>query len=236
MQGLLVNNLNKNIKGKDILNNINLSLENGKIYALVGSNGAGNTTVFKCIMGVTADIGTIDLKTVAEDSYLRNIGALVDFSENQEKFTIKEIFEEHFTYMKMDIKELDNYINSLLEKVGLSIGMDTKISSLSLGMKQKLNIALAISHQPKVLLLDEPFNGLDRSGVKILKNIIIDFKDNDNLVLISSHTFKELDDFVDEVIIIEQGSLVGKQNIDNFKNMGIKDIDDYYEKVVSSEY
>ena len=69
MQGLLVNNLNKNIKGKDMRNNINLSLENGKIYALVGSNGAGKTTVFKCIMGLTAYIGNIDLKTVAADSY-----------------------------------------------------------------------------------------------------------------------------------------------------------------------
>lgn len=187
-------------------------------------------------MGLTAYIGNIDLKTVAKDSYLRNIGTLVDFSENQEKFTIKEIFEEHFIYMNMDVKNLDNYINSLLEKVGLSIGMDTKISSLSLGMKQKLNIALAISHKPKILLLDEPFNGLDRSGVKILKNIMIDFKNDDNFVLVSSHTFKELDDFVDEVIIIEQGSIVGSQNIDNFKNLGIKDIDDYYEKVVSSEY
>ena len=236
MQGLLIDNLNKNIKGKDILKNINLSLESGKIYALVGSNGAGKTTVFKCIMGLIAYIGNIDLKGVSKDNYLRNIGTLVDFSENQEKFTIKEIFEEHFVYMNMDIKDLDNYINSLLEKVGLSIGMDTKISSLSLGMKQKLNIALAISHKPKILLLDEPFNGLDRSGVKILKNIIIDFKNDDNLVLVSSHTFKELDDFVDEVIIIEHGRLVGKQNIDNFKNLGIKDIDDYYEKVVSSEY
>lgn len=236
MQGLLINNLNKNIKGKDILKNINLSLESGKIYALVGSNGAGKTTVFKCIMGLTAYIGNIDLKAVSKDNYLRNIGTLVDFSENQEKFTIKEIFEEHFIYMNMDIKDLDNYINSLLEKVGLSIGMDTKISSLSLGMKQKLNIALAISHKPKILLLDEPFNGLDRSGVKILKDIIIDFKNDDNLVLISSHSFKELDDFVDEVIIIEQGRLVDKQNIDNFKNLGIKDIDDYYEKVVESEH
>lgn len=236
MQGLLINNLNKNIKGKDIIKNINLNIENGKIYALVGSNGAGKTTVFKCIMGLTAYIGNIDLKGVSKDNYLRNIGTLVDFSENQEKFTIKEIFEEHFVYMNMDIKDLDNYINSLLEKVGLSIGMDTKISSLSLGMKQKLNIALAISHKPKILLLDEPFNGLDRSGVKILKNIIIDFKNDDNLVLVSSHTFKELDDFVDEVIIIEQGRLVGSQNIDNFKNLGIKDIDDYYEKVVSIEY
>lgn len=236
MQGLLINNLNKNIKGKDIIKNINLNIENGKIYALVGSNGAGKTTVFKCIMGLTAYIGNIDLKGVSKDNYLRNIGTLVDFSENQEKFTIKEIFEEHFVYMNMDIKDLDNYINSLLEKVGLSIGMDTKISSLSLGMKQKLNIALPISHKPKILLLDEPFNGLDRSGVKILKNIIIDFKNDDNLVLVSSHTFKELDDFVDEVIIIEQGRLVGSQNIDNFKNLGIKDIDDYYEKVVSIEY
>lgn len=235
MQGLLINNLNKNIKGKDILKNINLSLESGKIYALVGSNGAGKTTVFKCIMGLTAYIGNINLNTVSKDNYLRNIGTLVDFSENQEKFTIKEIFEEHFIYMNMDIKDLDNYINSLLEKVGLSIGLDTKISSLSLGMKQRLNIALAISHKPKILLLDEPFNGLDRSGVKILKNIIIDFKNDDNLVLVSSHSFKELDDFVDEVIIIEQGRLVDKQDIDNFKNLGIKDIDDYYEKVVSSE-
>ncbi|MCV3150553.1 ABC transporter ATP-binding protein [Enterococcus faecalis] len=236
MQGLLINNLNKNIKGKDILKNINLNIDNGKIYALVGSNGAGKTTVFKCIMGLTAYIGNINLNTVSKDNYLRNIGTLVDFSEDQEKFTIKEIFEEHFVYMNMDIKDLDNYINSLLEKVGLSIGMDTKISSLSLGMKQKLNIALAISHKPKILLLDEPFNGLDRSGVKILKNIMIDFKNDDNLVLVSSHTFKELDDFVEEVIIIEQGRLVGSQNIDNFKNLGIKDIDDYYEKVVSSEY
>lgn len=236
MQGLLINNLNKNIKGKDILKNINLNIENGKIYALVGSNGAGKTTVFKCIMGLTAYIGNIDLKGVSKDNYLRNIGTLVDFSENQEKFTIKEIFEEHLIYMNMDVKDLDNYINSLLEKVGLSIGMDTKISSLSLGMKQKLNIALAISHKPKVLLLDEPFNGLDRLGVKILKNIMIDFKNDDNLVLVSSHTFKELDDFVDEVIIIEQGSIVDSQNIYNFKNLGIKDIDDYYEKVVSSEY
>lgn len=236
MQGLLINNLNKNIKGKDILKNINLSLESGKIYALVGSNGAGKTTVFKCIMGLTAYIGNIDLKAVSKDNYLRNIGTLVDFSENQEKFMIKEIFEEHFIYMNMDIKDLDNYINSLLEKVGLSIGLDTKISSLSLGMKQKLNIALAISHKPKILLLDEPFNGLDRSGVKILKDIIIDFKNDDNLVLVSSHSFKELDDFVDEVIIIEQGRLVGKQNIDNFKKLGIKDIDDYYEKVVESEH
>lgn len=187
-------------------------------------------------MGLTAYIGNINLNTVSKDNYLRNIGTLVDFSEDQEKFTIKEIFEEHFVYMNMDIKDLDNYINSLLEKVGLSIGMDTKISSLSLGMKQKLNIALAISHKPKILLLDEPFNGLDRSGVKILKNIMIDFKNDDNLVLVSSHTFKELDDFVEEVIIIEQGRLVGSQNIDNFKNLGIKDIDDYYEKVVSSEY
>lgn len=236
MQGLLIDNLNKNIKGKDILKNINLNIDNGKIYALVGSNGAGKTTVFKCIMGLTAYIGNINLNTVSKDNYLRNIGTLVDFSEDQEKFTIKEIFEEHFVYMNMDIKDLDNYINSLLEKVGLSIGMDTKISSLSLGMKQKLNIALAISHKPKILLLDEPFNGLDRSGVKILKNIMIDFKNDDNLVLVSSHTFKELDDFVEEVIIIEQGRLVGSQNIDNFKNLGIKDIDDYYEKVVSSEY
>lgn len=236
MQDLLINNLNKNIKGKDILKNINLNIDNGKIYALVGSNGAGKTTVFKCIMGLTAYIGNINLNTVSKDNYLRNIGTLVDFSEDQEKFTIKEIFEEHFVYMNMDIKDLDNYINSLLEKIGLSIGMDTKISSLSLGMKQKLNIALAISHKPKILLLDEPFNGLDRSGVKILKNIMIDFKNDDNLVLVSSHTFKELDDFVEEVIIIEQGRLVGSQNIDNFKNLGIKDIDDYYEKVVSSEY
>lgn len=83
MKDLLINNLNKNIKGKDILKNINLSLENGKIYALVGSNGAGKTTVFKCIMGLTAYIGKIDLKTVAEDNYLRNIGTLVEFSENQ---------------------------------------------------------------------------------------------------------------------------------------------------------
>ncbi len=86
-------------------------------------------------MGLTTYIGNIDLKTATKNNYLRNIGTLVDFSENQEIFTIKEFFEEHFIYMNTDVKDLDNYINSLLEKIGLSIGMDTKISSLSLGMK-----------------------------------------------------------------------------------------------------
>ena len=86
-------------------------------------------------MGLTTYIGNIDLKTAAKNNYLRNIGTLVDFSENQEIFTIKEFFEEYFIYMNTDVKDLDNYINSLLEKIGLSIGMDTKISSLSLGMK-----------------------------------------------------------------------------------------------------
>ena len=93
MQGLLIDNLNKNIKGKDILKNINLNIENGKIYSLVGSNGAGKTTVFKCIMGLTAYIGNIDLKGVSKDNYLRNIGTLVDFLKIKKNLRLKKFLK-----------------------------------------------------------------------------------------------------------------------------------------------
>lgn len=150
------------------------------------------------------------------------------FPEKYDAFSVNEIIEEHLFYMSVnenvDIFELLNY-------VGLNISLKTKMSDLSLGMKQKLNIALALSHRPDILLLDEPFNGLDRTGVIKLKNIIKEFKKIDKVVIISSHSFRELDDIIDSVIVLDNGKVISVDDISSFPSKNINNLEEYFEIV-----
>ncbi len=130
----------------------------------------------------------------------------------------------------MGVKDNLN-IDKLLNYVDLNVSLETKISDLSLGMKQKLNIAIALSHNPDILLLDEPFNGLDRSGISKLKNIIKNFKKADKVVIISSHSFRELDDVIDSVIVLDNGKVISADDISFFSSKNINNIEEYFEMV-----
>lgn len=141
------------------------------------------------------------------------------FPDNYAKLSIYEVFEENLYYMNC---KLSKNIDTILCDVGLKTSLETKIAELSLGMKQKLNIALALTHNPSILILDEPFNGLDRTGITMLKNIINEFKTLGKVVLISSHSFNELDDIISEVIVMDNGTVIAKDNINSLKQRGIK--------------
>lgn len=233
MERLVINNLSKYIKYKSILQNIDLCFESNKVYGLIGNNGAGKTTFFRTITGLTSYSGTITVYDGQEcfdklDFILKHIGIVMPFPEKYDNFSVEEVFEEHLFYM--GVNENVNIIK-LLNYVDLSISLNTKVSDLSLGMKQKLNIAIALSHRPDILLLDEPFNGLDRTGIIKLKNIIKEFKESNKLVIISSHSFRELDDIIDSVIVLDSGKVVSVDDITSFQSKNINNIEEYFEVV-----
>lgn len=212
-----------------ILKDINLDFEENKIYGIIGNNGAGKTTLFKTLLGLIKFHGTIqfdDDRLTFEGSkeYLKHIGLVLPFPDNYAKRSIYEVFEEHLYYM--DCK-LSKSIDTILSDIGLHIPLETKIEALSLGMKQKLNIALALAHHPSILILDEPFNGLDREGIITLKKVIHQWKAPGKVVLIASHSFHELDDIISEVIVMNQGMVIAKDDMNRLRQKDIK-IEQYY--------
>ena len=238
MNTLLIKNLSKNKNGRFILKDINLSFKSNKIYGIIGNNGAGKTTLFKILLGLVNYSGliTIDnfiLNPKNSKEYLRYIGSVMPFPDNYDNFSIHEVFEDHLFYMDC-LSNKD--IKSMLSNIGLEIPIETKIKELSLGMKQKLNISIALSHNPNILILDEPFNGLDRLGIYALKEIINNFKKEDNLVLISSHSFDELDDIIDEVIVLNSGKVEAADSISMLKKKGINSLEDYYKFLLKERH
>ena len=137
---------------------------------------------------------------------------------------IEQLVPDIGGHENVDIIELLNYVD-------LNISLKTKISELSLGMKQKLNIAIALSHRPDILLLDEPFNGLDRTGISKLKNIIKEFRKSNKVVIISSHSFRELDDIIDRVVVLDNGKVISTDDISSFPSKNIRNLEEYFEIV-----
>jgi ABC-2 type transport system ATP-binding protein len=224
MKRIDVCNVQKSIKGKSILQQADLCLEEGEICALVGPNGVGKTTLIKCILGLAfPDCGKIcingtELQDETRGEILSQIGGVLQYPESISHLTIDQLFEEHFCYL--DLEPNSNW-NAFLNRLGLCVSTEAKISSLSLGMKQRLLLALTLSHKPSILILDEPFNGLDIDGILLIKNIVKDLIKRGVSVLIASHSLPELDDFATKVVFMFDGKTREKKSV--------KEIGDTYE-------
>lgn len=229
MKILMIKNICVSKKNNMLLKNINLTFETNKVYGIIGDNGVGKTTLFKVLLGLIKYRGSIylDHSKINGDNlkgYLKQIGFVMPFPDAYDNFTIREVMEEHLFYMNYT---LNKPLNAYLLDFGLKVSSETKIKELSLGMKQKLNIALALSHNPSILILDEPFNGLDRSGVRVLKQLIIDFKQKDKVVLLSSHSLHDLENVIDEVIVFDYGKVITTTSISALKKKGVHSLEEY---------
>lgn len=237
MSEICMKNIMKKIKKHNILLNANINVKEGEICALIGPNGVGKTTLLKILLHlIKQDSGSISINNKIVNNknintYLKDIGSVLTFPESINDLTIKELFNQHFHYMGVD----NQSIVSILNKVKLNVSLDAKAGQFSLGMKQRLLLGLAISHNPSIIILDEPFNGLDIDGVEIFQNIIKEQKTKGKSIIITSHSMNDLNSLVDSVIALKNGKTFEKKDIRYIKNKYNGKIESYYKKVINNE-
>ena len=208
-----IENYTQKIKKDIILNDINLHLKENKIYGFVGRNGSGKSILFKGICGLlNISNGKIIIKgkEIGKDiDFYDNLGAVLDgagFLPNLSSFDNLKLLAS------IRNKISDSDIKSALNKVALDPNDKKKYKKYSLGMKQKLALAQAIMENPELLILDEPFNGLDSYSVKDIREMLIDYKKEGKTILISSHIKEDIDILCDEVYELDRGN-INKLNI-----------------------
>lgn len=199
---------------KKVLNDVTLNLEKGKVYGLIGKNGAGKTTLMRLICGLSYPTsGKLELfgksKKREYNSMLSKLGVLIEYPTLNGKMTAKENLKLNRIIRGITDSKVENEV---LELVGLSDLGSKKVKDFSLGMRQRLSIAIAILSNPDLLILDEPVNGLDPIGVVEIRKLIKQLNESRGItILISSHNLQELYQTATDYIIIDKGSV--KKNI-----------------------
>ena len=200
-------NLTKKYKNKTVVNNINMKVEKGKIYGLLGKNGAGKTTTMRMLLNMaTKTSGKIMLfGNVPDNSTYRKIGSIIETPGFYENLTAEE-------NLKIISKIRGNYSKENIDEILTSVSLDDnnkKYRDFSLGMKQRLGIAAAIMHNPELLILDEPINGLDPIGIKKIRHLLKRLsRENATTILISSHILSEIENLADIIGVMDNGQLI----------------------------
>ena len=205
---LEINNLSKTLDNNIILDNINMSLESGNIYGFIGRNGSGKTMLLKVICGfVKPTSGTIlinDENALANNYFNNEIRALIEkpnFINNLSGFDNLKLLAS------INNKIDDKIILTWLDKVGLLEEKDKLYSKYSLGMKQKLGIVQALMEDTKIILLDEPLNGIDENSVNIIRNILLEEKNKDKLIIIATHIKEDIEKLCNIIYHFDSGKV-----------------------------
>lgn len=235
---LSISNLSKSYGKKVIIDNLNLEVEEGQIYGFLGPNGAGKTTTIKMIVGLGFyDSGKILINGVdnvkEHKKAMKYVGAIVETPDLYDYLTGLENIK---LYARIRNIEIDR-INEVVKLVGLEKRIKDKVKKYSLGMKQRLGIAVCLLHNPKLLILDEPTNGLDPEGVKQLRDLLKNLAHKENIsVFVSSHLLSEMQLMCDKVAIINKGKIITvsdlsqeKTSSENIYEVKVLNIDKAYE-------
>lgn len=218
---LTCSNLSKSYRGKRAVDGISLSLKRGEIYGLVGHNGSGKSTLLKMISGlILPDAGTIEAHghVVIPGDTPRSLGALI---ESPGIIPSLSGFQNVLTRaVALGLADPRAATEEALGLVGLSCEQRMHARTYSLGMKQRLGIALAIVGSPSILLLDEPFNGIDPEGVRTIRLLLVDIaKCRGTAVLVSSHVIDQLDRMVTRYGVIREGRLLREVTSDEVREL-----------------
>ncbi len=202
-------NINKSLSKRMILDNISYKFEYGKVYGLCGTNGSGKTMLLRAICGlIVPDSGEIiiDGKVLHKDiSFPPSVGIVI---ENMTLLPGYNAFENLTLIAQIKKVASDDDIKNAINRVGLK--SDLKVRKFSLGMKQRLNIAQAVFEKPKIILLDEPTNALDDSGVKLVYDIIKEEKERGALIIVATHHEADLKEMCDVILRVSEGRLYEK--------------------------
>lgn len=209
MDSITTKNLNYTIGSKTILNNINLTIPEGSIYGYLGRNGAGKSTTIKLLLGL--------LETHVDNIFIQNkslkqsrteiLAVTGNLIESPCFYTKLTVFE-NLKYLDIIYHKGNTRIDEVLELVGLEKEKKKKASALSMGMKQRLGIAMAIYNDPQLLILDEPLNGLDPQGIFEMRKLFQHLNSEGKTIFLSSHILSELEKIATHIGIIEEGNMI----------------------------
>jgi ABC-2 type transport system ATP-binding protein len=205
---IVVSGLSKTFGTVKAVDNLSFTVESGTVTGFLGPNGAGKTTTLRCVLGlVTPNAGTT---TIGGTSYInlpvppKTVGALLEASSFHPARTARSHLRVYCTTSGIPAKRADE----VLDLVGLTEAANRKVKGFSMGMRQRLGLASALLGDPKVLILDEPANGLDPEGIVWLRGFLRHLASEGRTILVSSHVLSEVEQTVDSIVIINKGTLI----------------------------
>ena len=215
---LEVNNLSKKFGNKTVLRNISFSVNNSEIFGLLGPNGAGKTTIIRIILDVLRqDSGNVKIfGREFSENIKEKIGYLPEEGSLYKDTKLVDCIK-YFAALK-GAKVPVSRINDLLKQFDLYDDMEKKISELSKGMQRKVLFIISIIHEPDILILDEPFSGLDPVNRELVKNMILEFKEKGMTIIMSTHQMDEVERMCDRILMINNGNQVLYGRLNEIKN------------------
>ncbi|QHO93576.1 lantibiotic protection ABC transporter ATP-binding protein [Streptococcus agalactiae] len=214
---LKIKNLIKTYGKRTVLDNVNMNIPKGKVYALIGPNGAGKSTIMKILTGLINKTSGSIIFEGREWSRrdLQKIGSIIEEPPLYKNLSAYDNMKVVTTMLGIS----ESTIPSLLNKVGLGSIDKRPVKQFSLGMKQRLGIAISLINSPKLLILDEPTNGLDPIGIQELREIIESFKSEGITIMISSHILSEVEHLADFIDFIYEGKIVLEKEYNGSENL-----------------
>ncbi|CEG26568.1 ABC transporter ATP-binding protein [Bacillus sp. B-jedd] len=213
---LELKNVSKKIRKKTIINNLSFQVREGEVFGFLGPNGAGKTTTIRMIVGLMAltDGDIIICGTSVKDHFEKAIGHVGAIVENPEMYKFLSGYQNLLQYSRMHGGIGTEKIAEVVNLVGLSERIHDKVKTYSLGMRQRLGLAQCLLHDPKILILDEPTNGLDPAGIREIRDHLrMLARERGMSVIVSSHLLAEMELMCDRIAVIQNGELIDVQGV-----------------------
>ncbi|MCM3179831.1 ABC transporter ATP-binding protein [Cytobacillus horneckiae] len=214
-----IEDVSKIIKGRKIIDSLSFQVNEGEVFGFLGPNGAGKTTTIRMIVGLIG-ITSGDIKILGSsiqsdfEKAIKHVGAIV---ENPEMYKFMSGYQNLLHFARMSEGITKEKIAETVEFVGLTDRIHDKVKTYSLGMRQRLGLAQCLLHDPKVLILDEPTNGLDPAGIREIRDHVRKLaREKGMAVIVSSHLLSEMEMMCDRVGIIQNGKLIDIQSVNDF--------------------
>lgn len=235
---LELKNVSKRIKNKEIIKDVSFQIKQGEVFGFVGPNGAGKTTTIRMMVGLMkmteGDIRIVG-KSIQTDysEAIREVGAIVENPEMYPFLTGRKNLEQFARMIPGISKER---IEEVARLVGLEKVINDRAGGYSLGMRQRLGIAQALLHKPSILILDEPTNGLDPSGMKEIRQYIRTLAEKEKVsVIVSSHLLSEIELMCDRIGVIKNGALIAVEDVEKNRKLQDSDISEYIISVSNAQ-
>ena len=212
--GLKIENLTKTYGDFKALNHVSLEAENGKILGILGRNGAGKTTTIKSIMGIIEpEEGSITFDGID----IRKAKVSIGYLPEERGLYVNAVVKDQLLYFamlnSMDKKAAFTEIKKLLEEFKIPGYLNKKVKTLSKGNKQKIQLISAILHKPQMVILDEPFSGLDPVNIELFKSTVLDLKKSGATILFSSHRMEDVEEMCDRIVMLNKGNVVENNTV-----------------------